>query len=107
MRARTASFARRLLARLRLRLSVGLCGAGEQERANRQFESSASEGFGKAAFVQDKRGKPEQASSYPGKASDKVGVRRLDHEASYAHGEEETSVGRPDFRQAETPDGLD
>jgi hypothetical protein len=92
---------------LHLRLTVGLGRTGKQEDADRQLQSGASEGFGKAAFVKDKRGKPEQASSDPSCASNQVGVRRLDHQASHTHGEEETSVGRPDFRYAETPDGLD
>lgn len=96
---------RRML--LRVRLSVGLGCTGEQESANRQFERSASEGFGKAAFVQNKRGKSEQASSDPRCASDQVGVWRLDDKAGHAHGEEEATVGRPDFRYAEASNGLD
>jgi len=96
---------RRML--LRFRMSVGLGCTGEQESANRQFERSASEGFGKAAFVQNKSGKSEQASSDPRCASDQVGVRRLDDETGHTHGEEETTVGRPDLRYAETPEGLD
>lgn len=90
-----------------IRLSVGLGGTGNQKDANRQFESGASQGFREAAFVQNKSGKPEKASTEPGCASDQVGVWRLDDETGHTHGEEETTVGRPDLRHAETPDGLD
>ncbi len=46
------------------RLSRPGC-TSEQEQTDRQFESGACEGFGKAAFIQYKRRKPEQASAEP------------------------------------------